>query len=160
MKKIIVTITALFAFGFANAQDVKFGAKAGLDMQSYTGGGSSESMTGFYVGGFAQFGLTDAISLQPGLNYNTASKDGFKSDFLSIPVLFNYKVADKINIIAGPALYYNMDSDVKTDKSRFNLEIGGSYDITENLFIDPRYSLGLNGETKVNHLLIGLGYRF
>ena len=160
MKKIILTAAAVFAFSFANAQDTMYGVKGGLDMMSFSGAGTSDSVTGFFVGGFAEFGLSDKIDLQPGLNYHTASKDGIKSTFVSIPVLFKYGVADKINLIAGPSLFYNMDSDVKTDKSRFNLQIGGSYDITENLFIEPTYSLGLTGDVKVNHLLIGLGYKF
>ena len=160
MKKIILTAAAVFAFSFANAQDTKYGAKAGLDMMSFSGGGTTESVTGFFVGGFAEFGIADKIAVQPGLNYHTASKDGVKSSFLSVPVLFKYGVADKINLIAGPSLFYNMDSDVTTDKSRFNLQLGGSYDITENLFLEPSYSLGLTGAVKVNHLLIGLGYKF
>ena len=35
MKKIIMTAAAVFAFGFANAQDVKFGVKGGLNLQPY-----------------------------------------------------------------------------------------------------------------------------
>jgi opacity protein-like surface antigen len=168
MKKIILSALAICAFTFASAQDMKFGVKGGLDLVS-SSGASSTSMTGFYAGGFAEFGLSDALTLQPGVEYHTASKSEevfpgysvtYKSNFLAVPVLFKYKVAEKINLMAGPALYYNMDSEVTTDKTRFNLELGGSYDITENIFVDPRYSLGLNGETKISHILIGVGYKF
>jgi opacity protein-like surface antigen len=160
MKKIILTIVALSAYGFANAQDLKYGVRGGLDMVSVSAGGGSESLTGFFAGAFAEYSLSDKIVLQPGFSYHTASKDGIKADYICIPALAKYKVADKINAIAGLAFFYDMDSAVKTDKLRFNLEIGGSYDITENIFIDPRYSLGLNGEAKVNHLLLGIGYKF
>ena len=68
-------------------------------------------------------------------------------------------VAEKINLLAGPSLYYSMESD-DSDKTRFNLDLGGSYDITENFFVEPRYSLGLTGDFKVNHLLLGVGYKF
>ena len=159
MKKILLTAVAVFAFSFANAQDTKFGVKGGLDMVSSSSNGTSYSATGFFFGGFAEFGIADKITLQPGLNYHTASKDGVKATYLSVPVLFKYGVADKINLLAGPALYYNME-DVQVDKSTFNLNIGGSYDLTENVTIEPSYSLGLTGETKVNHFLIGLGYKF
>ncbi|WP_396146454.1 porin family protein [Flavobacterium sp.] len=160
MKKILLTAAAVFAISFANAQDAKFGAKAGLDMVSVTYSGASDSATGFFVGAFADINMADKISVQPGLNYHTASKDGMKSNFLSIPVLFKYNAADKINLVAGPALFYDMDSEVTTDKTRFNLNLGASYDVTEQFFIEPSYSLGLTGEAKVNHLLIGLGYKF
>lgn len=158
-------MAAVFALTFANAQDkksgssdeMKFGVKGGVDLLSVSGGGGSA--TGFFAGGFVEFGLTDKITLQPGLNYHTATTDGVKFSFLSIPVLAKYNVAEKINILAGPTLYYSLES-ADTDKTRFNLDLGGSYDITENFFVEPRYSIGLTGDAKVNHLLLGVGYKF
>ena len=173
MKKIILTAIAVCAFGFANAQDMKFGVKGGLDMVSVsvpsvtvpdgfggteTLGGGSISTTGFFFGGFADFEMSDKITLQPGLNYHTASKDGYNLSFLSIPVLAKYNVSDKLNLLAGPSLYYSMDSE-STDKTRFSLGIGGSYDISDELFLETRYDMGLSGDAKVNHFLIGLGYK-
>ena len=179
MKKIILTMAVVLTASFANAQDMKFGVRGGLDMVSskyeYTDivgftttfpptpitGTVSEtySTTGFYFGGFVEFGLSDKFMLQPGLNYHTASDSGVKFDFLSIPVTFKYQVADKINILAGPTMFYSMESD-DPDKTRFNLDLGGSYDISDQFFIDPRYSIGLTGDSKVNHFLIGVGYKF
>jgi hypothetical protein len=183
MKKIILTAIAVCAFGFANAQDMKFGIKGGLDMVSVNFPGGSElydpfegtslegtavqtisvpgttvSTTGFFFGGFADFEMSDKITLQPGLNYHTASKDGYNLSFLSIPVLAKYNVADKFNLLGGPSLYYSMDSE-STDKTRFSLGIGGSYDISDELFLETRYDMGLSGDAKVNHFLIGLGYK-
>lgn len=173
MKKVLLTAAALFAFGFANAQDTKFGAKAGLDIVSFSGNGSSTSLTGFFVGGFAEFGIADKMMLQPGLNYHSASKTEtinlgpfgsseikVEANFISVPVMLKYEVAESFNLMGGPALYYNVTSGVTTDKTRFNLELGASYDFTDNLFVEPRYSIGLNGEAKASHLLIGVGYKF
>ncbi|MBL0014105.1 MAG: PorT family protein [Flavobacterium sp.] len=178
MKKIILSSIALLAFGFANAQDgASFGVKGGIDMVSakteYTGydidftTGAVEtytetatvSTTGFYVGGFAEFGIADKFKVQPGINYHTASKDGYKLDFLSIPVLVEYEIAEKFNLEAGPSLYYSLNSD-DSDKTRFNLGVGASYNFTENFFVEPRYDIGLTGDTKVSHFLIGVGYKF
>ena len=146
MKKIILSIVALAAFGVASAQkDMKFGVKGGLDMISLSNGGGSA--TGFFAGGFAELGLTD-----------TASKEGVNFTYLSIPVLAKYNVADKINVLAGPSLYYSLES-ADNDKTRFNLDLGGSYDITDNLFFEPRYSIGLTGDVKYSHFLIGVGYK-
>ncbi len=170
-------MAVVFTASFAYAQDMKFGIRGGLDMVSskyeyteivdYTpagvpiieSGSETYSTTGFYFGGFVEFGLSDKFMLQPGLNYHTASDSGVKFDFLSIPVTFKYQVADKINILAGPTMFYSMESD-DPDKTRFNLDLGGSYDISDNFFIDPRYSIGLTGDTKINHFLIGVGYKF
>jgi hypothetical protein len=175
MKKVILSMIALLAFGYAHAQkDMAFGIRGGLDMVSVkvasvtvpdglggteTFGGGTVSTTGFYLGGFADISISDKIMLEPGLCYHTASKDGAKYDFLSIPVTFKYQVADKINVLAGPTMFYSMDSD-DPDKTRFNLDLGGSYDISDKFFIDPRYSIGLTGDSKVNHFLIGVGYKF
>jgi opacity protein-like surface antigen len=168
MKKIILTLAVVLTAAFANAQDMKFGVRGGIDMVSakttYSDGlgnsvSATASTTGFYAGGFVNFAIADKFTIEPGIAYHAASKDGTKLNFLSVPVTFKYLVAEKINILAGPALFYNMDSAAK-DKTTFNLDLGASYDITENFFVDPRYSLGLSGDTKVSHFLIGVGYRF
>ncbi len=175
MKKIIFSVLAIAAFGSVSAQDkMSFGVKGGVDMVSAkfpsqtfddgfggteTIGGGSESATGFFVGGFVEFGLTDKISLEPGLNYHTASKDGIKFDYLSIPVLGKYQIADKFKLMAGPSLFYSLDSDDE-DKTRFNADLGASYNFTENFFVEPRYSAGLTGDVKVSHFLVAVGYKF
>lgn len=124
-----------------------------------TEGGGSDSATGFFVGGFVEFGIADKFTLQPGLNYHAASKDGYKLNFLSIPVLAKYEIAEKFNVMAGPSLFYSLESD-DVDKTRFNFDIGASYNFTENFFVEPRYSLGLTGDVKIGHILIGAGYKF
>ena len=78
---------------------------------------------------------------------------------MSVRVLFKYNVAEKINLLAGPSLFYSLESEV-ADKTVFGLDLGGSYDITENIFVEPRYSIGLTGEVKTYVLLIGVGYKF
>jgi hypothetical protein len=156
MKKIILSTVAVFAFGFVNAQDAKFGAKGGLDFLSSSGGGGS--VTGFTVGGFAEFNLADKVTLQPGLNFHNSSSDGVNLSFLSVPVLAKYNVAEKFNLLAGPSLFYSLESG-GGDKASFNLDFGASYDFNDNLFIEPRFSAGM-GDTGFNHFLIGLGYKF
>ncbi len=155
---------AIFAFGFANAQDgASFGVKGGLDLVSVKTDAGSENATGFFIGGFAEFGIADKFMLQPGLNYHTASKTvedvKYKFNYLSIPVLVKYEIAEKFNLMAGPSLYYSLESD-DDDKTRFNFDLGASYGITENFFVEPRYAIGLTGDAKVSHLLIGVGYKF
>ena len=68
-------------------------------------------------------------------------------------------IAEKFNVEVGPSLYYSLNSD-DTDKTRFNLGVGASYNFTEHLFVEPRYDIGLTGDAKVSHFLIGVGYKF
>lgn len=172
MKKVILLMAVVLTATFANAQDMKYGVRGGIDMVSAKttvtvsdgfgntySSSATASTTGFYAGGFVNFSVADKFTVEPGIAYHAASKDGVKLNFLSVPVTFKYLVAEKINILAGPALFYNMDSEAQ-DKTTFNLDLGASYDITEDFFVDPRYSLGLTGDTKVSHFLIGVGYRF
>lgn len=80
MKKIILSVVAIFAFGFSNAQEVKFGAKAGLNLSTITGGNlSGGSRVGFHVGGLAEIGLTEKFAVQPELllSMKGASYDSF-----------------------------------------------------------------------------------
>jgi hypothetical protein len=156
MKKIILTMAVVLIATFANAQDMKFGVKGGFNSASSDGGGSA---SGFFLGGLVEFSLADKLVLQPGLNYHTFSANGGSVSTLSVPVLFKYNVAEKINLLAGPSLFYSLESEV-VDKTVFGLDLGGSYDITDNFFVEPRYSIGLTGEVKTNVILIGVGYKF
>ncbi len=157
MKRIILTMAVVLTATFANAQDMQFGVKGGFNSASSDGGGGSAS--GFFLGGLAEFSVADKFVLQPGLNYHTFSADGDSRSALSVPVLLKYNVAEKINLLAGPSLYYSLEAEA-VDKTVFGLDLGGSYDLTENIFVEPRYSLGLTGEVKTNVLLIGVGYKF
>ena len=69
MKKIILSILAVLAFGFTNAQETRFGLKAGVDLATskvkFPGGTITGSDTGFYLGGFVQLGISEKFSLQP-----------------------------------------------------------------------------------------------
>lgn len=79
MKKFLLTAAAVFAFSFTYAQDKKFGMKAGLDNLSFSGGDGS--ITGFFIGGSAEFGLADKVALQPGLNFHSYSENGANISF-------------------------------------------------------------------------------
>ena len=72
MKKVILAAIAVFAFGFSNAQDVKFGAKAALNVANLTGDiEDNSSLIGFQVGAFAEFKFSEKFSFQPELLYST-----------------------------------------------------------------------------------------
>ncbi len=121
MKKIILTAAAVFAFGFANAQDVKFGVKGGLNVATLTGDVDNvDSKVGFHVGGFAEIKVSDKFSVQPELLFSTqGTKFEFSEDFggeiisgegkvnlsyVNIPVMAKFYVADKFSLEAGPQI--------------------------------------------------------
>lgn len=144
----------LFVVAFTNAQ-AQFGIKAGVDLATArVDGFGSESETGFFVGAFSTIELSDTFNLQPELLY-VSIKD---LDFISLPILAKFSVADSFNLLAGPSLTYFLDAE--DEEFQFNLDFGVSFDVTENLDLNAKYSYMLNKDWGVDGLFIGVGYSF
>jgi opacity protein-like surface antigen len=163
MKRIILSI-ALFAFGFTNAQETKFGAKLGMNISNITSEGlSTSSLVGGHLGGFAEVEISDKFKIQPELLFSMqgakVEDSKTKLNYINLPVLAKYYVVDKLAVIAGPQVGFLMSAKetfesesldakdfYKTISLSFN--IGASYDLTDNIFIDARYNLGLSNIAK------------
>jgi hypothetical protein len=157
MKKLLFAAIVL-AGTFAHAQkETKFGVKAGVDFASIkvevAGVSGTASETGFFVGAFATLGISEKFAVQPELLYVAISD----SNFFSVPVLAKYSFTEKLSALAGPSLNYF--SDAEEDKLKVNLDLGGAYDITEEIEVNAKYSLGF-GDVAVNGIFIGAGYKF
>ena len=89
--------------------------------------------------------------------------------------MLKYKANDEFSLLAGPHFDYLLNEDDREGLKPFGfgLAIGASFDITENVIIDARYSFGLSDRVddieefegfdvtaKFNYLQIGLAYRF
>lgn len=168
MKNIILTAASVFAFGLANAQDTRYGVKAGADFAStkFKDANVSETVTntGFYIGGFADAEISEKFHLQPEILYVSLK------DFNQVQVLINakYEIFDTIKIFAGPNLGFFTSAE-QNNAVNVGLDFGISYNLTENISIDAKYNLGLtnflelsddNSSSKLNGLYVGLGYRF
>jgi len=105
MKKLFIAAIAVLAFGSANAQETKFGVKAGLNFSNFTGDVENNSMkVGFHVGGLVNIKVSDKFSVQPELLYSGqgAKFDGgvtVSADYLNIPVMANSRLSEFINSI-------------------------------------------------------------
>ncbi len=175
MKKIILTVAAVFAFGFANAQDgdgAKFGIKAGLNMSNFTGDVESDAATSFYVGGLVDLAISENFHIQPEVLYSMEGADNASLSYLRIPVMAKYYVMEGFNLQAGPSLAFKVAAeddftDEATKSMDLGLGIGAAYELPMGLFFDLRYNLGLmdisevdGAEIKNTNLQLGLGYRF
>jgi opacity protein-like surface antigen len=184
MKKVILTAAAVFAFGFANAQDVKFGVKGGLNVATLTGDvDNASSKVGFHVGGFAEIKVSDKFAVQPELLFSTqgAKFGDLKSNlsYVNIPVMAKFYVADAFSLEAGPQIgflvsakdkFEGEEEDMKdvTKSVDFGLNFGAGYDLTENLSAGLRYNLGLSNiakhsddfKSKNSVFSVSLGYKF
>ncbi len=174
MKKLLLlAAVAVFGLSNVNAQETKFGAKAGVDFASMkfkvSGLSVTNSETGFYVGGFAEIEVSDAFTFQPELLYVSISSNDVSFDQINIPLLAKFGVSEKLNVLAGPALGFLLDSPDGQKSFNYGIEAGAAYDITEELFVEARYNLGLadlfenapsGTSLKLSGFFVGLGYRF
>ncbi|TYP98830.1 outer membrane protein with beta-barrel domain [Tenacibaculum adriaticum] len=204
MKKLLLSI-AMVAFGLtANAQEVKFGAKAGLNIANVSGDvENNDARTSFHVGGVAEIKISDKFSLQPELVYSaqgltseleetfddgtnvvTIKADGtLKLDYLNVPVIAKYYVAEGLSLEAGPQIGFLLsakqkvefegesdEQDVKDNFSSidFGLNFGAGYKLENGLNFGARYNLGLTnvldteGDESVKNgvFQISVGYFF
>ena len=177
MKKVLLTTFAFFAFAASYAQDLRFGVKAGLFASSYDGArlhrddrgrndlyddyyyfgyDSNASNVGVYAGGLLEFDLVKDFKLQPEFTFSIVpGDDGYIA--INVPVLLKYSFFDKFYAQAGPALNYAVDGD--DDQFSPSFDLGASYDLFENFYVELRADIGISGYLGSN-LNAGAGYRF
>lgn len=172
MKKLLFAAVAVFAFGAANAQEVSYGAKAGLNLSNFTGDAEGNSMkVGFQVGGFAEIMISDKFAIQPELLFSAQGAkmeekyDGetFKYDmnfnYLNIPVMAKYYISEEFSVEAGPQIGFLMSAKAKGDggsedvkdlynSTDFGFNAGVGYNVTENINLGLRYTAGLSNIAK------------
>lgn len=196
MKKIILTVVMVFTLGFVNAQekaDMAFGVKGGLNISTITNadvdGVNSKSLVGFHVGFFGEFMVSNKFAIQPEVLYSAQGTElefegisgDLKLDYITIPVMAKYYVADAFSLELGPQIGFLVSAkaksggdseDVKDElkSTDVSLNFGLGYDITQNFMIGARYSLGLTrlqdelipgeDESKNSVFQISVGYKF
>ncbi|WP_281232071.1 porin family protein [Flavobacterium gelatinilyticum] len=166
MKRIILAAIAVMTFGFAGAQEVKYGFKGGLNVSSLNGdtdGLDLNSRFGFNAGGFVEIKFSEKFALQPEILYSTqgakftnvgAVVNGdlytgdvcFNLDYINVPVMFKYYAAEKFSIEAGPQLGFLVSAKTKTKLDGYNQTVEG--DVKDSF---QSIDFGLN---------LGAGYDF
>lgn len=163
MKKIILSAVAVFAFGYANAQDksgtdttMSFGVKGGLNVSTLYNDDDANSLVGFHVGGFAEFMLSDKFAIQPevlfsaqGAKYDSGNGD-VKLNYINVPVMVKYYITDVFSIEAGPQVGFlvtaeDNEVDIKdfSNSVDFSVDFGAGYNLNENMVLGLRFCIGL-----------------
>ena len=168
MKKIILLLVATFITISISAQE--FGVRAGADFASmkleFMGESDTESETGFYIGVFGSFDISETFAIRPELNY-IAIED---LDQLAIPVLADFSASESFHLLAGPSFGFMLDSEDGMNSFNFGLDFGLAYDFTEDFALEARYNLGLSNliedgddfdmDAKLSGFVVGLAYSF
>lgn len=197
---------ALLSFGISFAQqesksgsDIKYGAKGGLNLANIVGddAGDANNYVGFNAGFFVEIPVTDKLIFQPEILYSAQGSksegivDGYNVDatlkfnYINLPLMFKYQVANKFSLEAGPYIGFltsaklkfdveglgsdtvDMKDDVKS--TDFGIGVGMNYEFSDVIFANARYQGGLTeigdseagGNSVKNSVFqIGLGFRF
>lgn len=171
MKKLILSFLVVIAFGTVNAQDMKFGVKAGANFSNLTGDADVDGRTGFYIGGLVDFGISEKFHVQPEILYSMEGGKDAELDFVRIPIMAKYYLMDGLNIQAGPMLGFKIGAedglDEVTKSFDYGLGFGAAYELPIGVFFDLRYNLGLSNisdfdgeDVGTTAFQVGLGYRF
>ncbi|MBN4057948.1 PorT family protein [Olleya sp. AH-315-K02] len=165
MKKLLLII-AVFALVFnANAQETKFGVKAGVNFATIAGDETNDvkSKTAFHVGAVVEIPISDSFSVQPELIYSSQGAKGddnnsdveLKLDYINLPIMAKFYVSEGFSLEAGPQVGFLMSSkieesgeseDLKNETSGidFGLNLGLGFKTETGLNFGARYNLGLS----------------
>lgn len=130
-----------------------------------------EEVTGLVDDGDVQFGPRKAKGIND-------VKTTYTTNYINVPVMLKYYVAPAFSVDFGPQLGINVYSKVKsgdekpvdikdhTKKIDFGLGLGGTYNLTDNAFVQARYTLGLTnvfdggGNCKNGNIQLAFGMKF
>ncbi|WP_165871577.1 porin family protein [Flaviaesturariibacter flavus] len=168
--KWLLLSAALFSAQAVFAQ-FHFGVKGGVNLSKVEGQSFKEGFnTGYHLGGFAEIGLGKKFGIQPEVLFNQyqsrydtsfrqvysnafsdATSGNVKLNYLSIPILLNYKLGSVFSLQAGPqfGVLINKDENLLQNGSNafkrgdFSL-LGGAQIALSKLRFSGRYAVGLN----------------
>ena len=166
--KLAIMAIALLTMQAASAQ-FRLGAKAGANLVKVEGQAfKDEFRYGYHLGGFAEIGIIRKLTIQPEVLFNqysmtldssfksvyeniiTSEQSHVKLNYLSVPILLNYKFLGPIYLQAGPAFSILIDQNKNFlqnggdafKKGDFSM-IGGAQVRLSKLYLSGRYVVGL-----------------
>ena len=181
MKKLFL-FSLLMAGVFTSQAQIRFGARAGLNVANITGQDVEgyRSKAGLHFGGFANLALTPQLSVQGELMYSSQGArwddDNEKTalNYLQIPVLVKYQIVRGLYAEAGPQIGFLLkaeddnEGDVTNikeflEKTDVSIAVGGGYNINSNIGVYARYNASLSkfyDEEKNSVFQLGVSYTF
>lgn len=167
MKKLLVIAVAILSFSAVNAQVAYVGFQSVTGKSKVGDTTTSKTSSGFVLGGAMNFGISDGIGVQPGLEIAYASRSEriltidhkYPSLGVRIPIDVNYGFElspdFKLYAYAGPSIYFGLSfkdkfDDTTVDKyenslNRFGLGLGvGAWcDVKDMIRVKVGYDMGL-----------------
>lgn len=185
MKKIILSVAAVFAFGFANAQDAESGsfglAKGDLyltgafNLNSITQGDAK--FNGFTVAPGVGFLVTENIALEGSLGYSSIKEDNGVNEAtisgfgIAVGAKYFFTPADKFSLSIGANISFNSFNEEFVGPDYTEQEIGINVPVGLHYFVSNNFALtttwgglgyssndngGENNVEKTNSFALGL----
>jgi hypothetical protein len=178
MKTKLSALLALVLFTQAAMAQLNLGIKGGVNITKVDGKAfRDEFRYGYHLGGFAEIGLGGKLSIQPEVlwnQYQTRADSSFshiyqnsvnisnykdvKLNYLSIPLLLNYKLGSLMSLQAGPQYGILLDQSknlIQNGKEAFkNGEfslVGGAQIHISKLRLQGRYVVGLSNISDIDN---------
>ncbi len=178
MKRSILLLLSCVMILAASAQGLKIGIKAGANLNKVDGQSfKSEYKLGYQLGGFAEIKLGKKWALQPEVMFNqtnTTTSNNFndiyqtivspgyakdvKLNYLSIPILLNYKLTPGISLQAGPQFGILLDQSktllsngAEAFKNGDFAMVGGVQVKVLSFRLIGRYQVGLNNINDIDN---------
>lgn len=160
MKKwIVFAVLVGFTYVTCSAQELKLGAKAGLNLATLSEDYDPDvkNRTSFHVGGVAEISLSEAFSIQPEILYSSqgAKDDGdddeeVRLNYLTLPVLAKYYVSEGFSLEVGPQLGLLLKGEIEDNGVTTDVK-----DISKSTDLGIAFGLGYKFESGLN---FGLRY--
>ena len=159
-KTLLFTFITVFAVFAAAAQNISFGAKAGLNLATFTGDALTglDTRASFHIGGLVEIPITEKFSIQPEVLYSEKGSQFFGEElnlsYIDFPVLAKYHIIKGLSAELGPVASFLLsaeqhrggkDADVSDFTKSFDLGIGGgaTYRLPMDIFFSLRFTKGL-----------------
>ena len=191
MKKFFVLIAVAIVSMSAMAQ-VQFGAKVGVDATNFWGKDVNHGMQFNYQAGLVmEYKFSPKFAIAPEAVFaaqggefklaeigSTEIKNTFTTNYINVPVMLKFYTAPAFSIDFGPQVGFNVYSkqkvgdldavDIKdaTKSVDFGVGLGGTYNLTDNSFLQARYTMGLtnvfegDGDCKNGNIQVAFGMKF
>ena len=130
MKTKFLFLSAALLFSFASMAQFHLGAKAGANISKVQGHSFNDQFKyGYHLGGFMEIPISKKLTIQPEVLFNqystvldssykniyegvfNAENANIKLNYLSIPLLLEYKMANFFRLQAGPQFGVLIDQD-------------------------------------------------
>ncbi|WP_223035060.1 porin family protein [Hanstruepera marina] len=149
MRKTLLFLAFIIVTSMSFAQNASYGVRVGynisnLDFEPHP---TFDNMhrNGFAIGFFGEYDLSAAIGLAPEIQFSAeGAKDrDLRIDYIQMPILFKYRIGDRLSVGAGPLVSLKVHEYEDGFKNFGFSGVGGlEFMISDEIFIDARYHYG------------------